>query len=163
MGSPGNDQVAAGTVVVGLDWSGGARSAVEYALREGARRGVGVDVVTVYEPLEAWSWAFVGVDTTDFAADDASAARAAHEMVNEVRTSVQDELGTSLPSTTIHVRHGRPAEVLVDAARDAEVLVVGHRGRGAVASTVLGSVGLYAVQHASCPVTVVRPRADGRG
>jgi nucleotide-binding universal stress UspA family protein len=61
---------------------------------------------------------------------------------------------------------GAPGGVLVDQSRDADMLVVGHRGRGGFRSAVLGSVGLQCVLHASVPVTVVRPgeatTADGR-
>ena len=47
------------------------------------------------------------------------------------------------------------AAVLVEEAADADLLVVGHRGHGALGSTLLGSVGLRCVLHAPCPVTVV--------
>src|SRR4051812_40487519 len=111
MTSSVSDDIAPGTVVVGLDWSNGARSAVDYALRDAARRGVGVDVVTVYEPLEAWAWAFVGVDTHDVAADDAAAESAARQVVDDVVAAVRDDLGDALPDVTVHVRRGRPAEM----------------------------------------------------
>jgi nucleotide-binding universal stress UspA family protein len=45
---------------------------------------------------------------------------------------------------------------LTEAAKGAALLVVGHRGRGAIASAMLGSVGLQALMHAHCPVTIVR-------
>jgi nucleotide-binding universal stress UspA family protein len=44
-------------------------------------------------------------------------------------------------------------------AADADLLLVGHRGLGDVASACLGSVGLQCVLHATCPLTVVRPVA----
>jgi nucleotide-binding universal stress UspA family protein len=46
--------------------------------------------------------------------------------------------------------------VLVRESEHADVLVVGHRGRGAAASRLIGSVGLSAVVHAACTVIVVR-------
>ena len=52
------------------------------------------------------------------------------------------------------------ARILVREAENAELLVVGHRGRGGVTSTLLGSVGLQCVLHAACPVAVVRDRAS---
>ena len=52
---------------------------------------------------------------------------------------------------------GSPGHVLVEQSRDADLLVVGHRGRGGFRSALLGSVGLQCVVHASVPVTVVRP------
>jgi len=57
---------------------------------------------------------------------------------------------------TIEATTGAPGPVLVDAARGADLLVLGHRGRGVMRSALLGSVGLYCVLHASCPVTIVR-------
>jgi len=51
---------------------------------------------------------------------------------------------------------GRAAQVLVDAAEGAELLVVGCRGHGGLAEALLGSVGQYCVHHASCPVVIMR-------
>ena len=58
---------------------------------------------------------------------------------------------------TVQAETGTPGHVLVDAAEGADVLVLGHRGRGAVRSALLGSVGLHCILHAACPVTIVRP------
>jgi len=52
---------------------------------------------------------------------------------------------------------GNPAKELVEQSQGADLLVLGHRGRGTFASTFLGSVGLSCVLHAHCPVTIVRP------
>ena len=52
---------------------------------------------------------------------------------------------------------GPAAKALIDQSRDADLLVLGHRGRGGFKSAVLGSVGLHCVLHATCPVTIVRP------
>ena len=51
-------------------------------------------------------------------------------------------------------------EVLGAAESPEELLVVGNRGRGELASVLLGSVGLYCVLHARSPVLVVRPPAE---
>jgi nucleotide-binding universal stress UspA family protein len=51
---------------------------------------------------------------------------------------------------------GRTAEVLVRAARGADLLVVGNRGHGGFTASLLGSVSHYCVHHASCPVLVMR-------
>jgi nucleotide-binding universal stress UspA family protein len=58
------------------------------------------------------------------------------------------------------VRYGAPAGVLVDVSHEASLLVVGSRGRGGFAGLLLGSVAQHCVQHAACPVVVVR--AGGR-
>jgi nucleotide-binding universal stress UspA family protein len=61
---------------------------------------------------------------------------------------------------TVDARTGVAWHQLAEAAKGAGMLVLGHRGRGAVASAVLGSVGLQSVLHATCPVTIVRLEAD---
>jgi nucleotide-binding universal stress UspA family protein len=57
------------------------------------------------------------------------------------------------------VVEGHPAQVMVEASRDAELLVVGSRGRGAFTGMVLGSVSQHCVQQAECPVVVVHQRS----
>ena len=62
------------------------------------------------------------------------------------------------PSVDIEpeVREGRPASLLLEEAKKADLLVVGNRGRGAVAGALLGSVSLHCVAQSPCPVVVVR-------
>jgi nucleotide-binding universal stress UspA family protein len=73
--------------------------------------------------------------------------------------SVVREYGSALANVPVEVRAvgGSPGRVLVDQSDGADLLVVGHRGRGGFRSSMLGSVGLQCVLHASVPVTVVRP------
>jgi hypothetical protein len=52
---------------------------------------------------------------------------------------------------------GSAVPALLDASARADLLVLGHRGRGQLASAMLGSVGLQCAIYASCPVTIVRP------
>jgi len=52
--------------------------------------------------------------------------------------------------------HGHPDQVLLEAAADADLLVVGSRGHGSVADALLGSVGQYCIHHAHCPVLIMR-------
>jgi nucleotide-binding universal stress UspA family protein len=85
--------------------------------------------------------------------DQTGDADGGHRQLEEVRRA-RPEL--AIVPVTIEATTGAPGPVLVDAARGADLLVLGHRGRGAVRSALLGSVGLYCVLHASCPVTTVR-------
>ena len=80
---------------------------------------------------------------------------------------ILDTVAASLerPGIVVHraLLVGRPATLIVDAARNirAGLVVVGSRGRGALASMVLGSVSAEVVDHAPCPVLVVRRPVDG--
>jgi nucleotide-binding universal stress UspA family protein len=84
--------------------------------------------------------------------------QAGRHLVDEV---VGERAGdaTAVPVTEL-AAPGAPGKVLVEQSRNADVLVVGHRGRGGARSTVLGSVGLYCVLHADVPVTIVRPASS---
>jgi nucleotide-binding universal stress UspA family protein len=63
-----------------------------------------------------------------------------------------------LPAELVHtaVVSGGPAERLIDQSKDADLLVVGSRGRGGFRGLLLGSVSQQCVSHAQCPVVVVR-------
>ena len=75
------------------------------------------------------------------------------QMVDDV---VASRNGT-LADVPVEVRAvpGHAAAVLVEQAADADLLVVGHRGRGALRSVIFGSVGMQCVLHAPGPVTVM--------
>lgn len=80
---------------------------------------------------------------------------------------VLDAAVASLDGTTLAVEravlHGRPATLIVERAAEfrAELVVIGSRGRGPLTSMLLGSVSAEVVDHAPCPVLVVRaPVAD---
>jgi nucleotide-binding universal stress UspA family protein len=149
------DGEGSGTVVVGADGSPGSRAAVEYALGDAARRGARLRVVAAAPLPEYWAMAY-GMVAPPPACELVEAARdAAQELVDEVRAARPD-LAPRV-AVSVEAGAGSPGRVLLDAAEGADLLVIGHRGRGAVGSAVLGSVGLHCVLHASCPVTVVRP------
>jgi len=63
-------------------------------------------------------------------------------------------------SVTGRLERGHPAPLLVAASEQAQLLVVGSSGRGAFVGMLLGSVSQFCLQHAHCPVVVVRGRAE---
>jgi nucleotide-binding universal stress UspA family protein len=58
---------------------------------------------------------------------------------------------------SMHVGAGGPASVLVETAKDAEMLVIGSRGLGGFRGMLLGSVTQQVIAHAPCPVVVLTP------
>ncbi len=64
--------------------------------------------------------------------------------------------GPSVAAPETRLSYGHPAQVLIDESAKADLLVVGHRGRGAFTGMLLGSVSVHCVNRAHCPVVVVR-------
>jgi nucleotide-binding universal stress UspA family protein len=58
------------------------------------------------------------------------------------------------------VAHGDVSASLIEAAKNADMLVLGSRGRGGFAGLKLGSVSSECVQHASCPVVIIKQPGD---
>ena len=127
-------------VVVGVDGSRESQAALRFALADAARRRVGVRVVAAYVPPEYWavSYGLSALPTLDeLDRDSEQVARDALAAVVEV----EPRLGR-VPTELVTLP-GPAAKALIDQSRDADLLVLGHRGRGGFKSAVLGSVGLH--------------------
>jgi nucleotide-binding universal stress UspA family protein len=137
-------------IVIGIDGSDVAKEALRYGLHEASIRGTRVRVVHAWMPTRAMPAAGPGaVAPIDI--------RPYHDAAEELlRTTVEAVAGHEAATRIECVLCESPAgAALIDNAHDAELIVVGRRGLGAVKSLVLGSVSGYVVQHATCPVLVV--------
>ena len=138
-------------IVVGVDGSAHAQRALEWAMREGALRQVEVTVMTV-NPAEASPW--TGRRLTMPA--EAEAKEQSRQAIEKAVAQAAGEIGAQQPaSVTISVFSGFPARSLIDASRDADLVVIGSRGAGGFEALVLGSISSQVVHHAACPVVVV--------
>jgi nucleotide-binding universal stress UspA family protein len=145
------DAEGTGTVVVGVDGSPESRSAPEFAYEEAARRGARLQVVAAAQLPEYWAMAY-GLTVPPPIEDIVDSVRdAARQMVDDV-VAVRSGPAVRI-EVSVDARPGTAAHVLLDAADGADLLVLGHRQRGAVRSPA----GLSYVLHARCPVTIVRP------
>jgi nucleotide-binding universal stress UspA family protein len=138
-------------IVVGIDGSHNASHALEWAMTEAAIRKAPLTVITVNSvPASYWSRAPVTLPgDQDKVAEIRKTAEAA------VADSAA-KLGASQPeSVTVTAISGFPAQTLIDASQDSDLVVVGSRGGGGFAPLVLGSVSHQVVHHAHCPVVVV--------
>ena len=138
-------------ITVGIDGSHDAHRALEWAMREAAVRHVPLTVVTVHE-VAVSGWTGQPIVFPVDQADVEKVRQAAEEMV----AKAAGQLGESQPaSVTVRAVNGFPAQELIEASRDADLLVVGSRGGGGFARLMLGSISQKMVHHAHCPVVVV--------
>jgi nucleotide-binding universal stress UspA family protein len=145
-------------VVVGVDGSPESRIAAGYALHEAALRRAELQVVAVapVPDYRSVAYGFERLPPTDEILSGVQDA--ARKLIDEV-AAVRPDAAAGVP-VTVHARIGHAGHELTEAAAGADLLIVGHRGRGALASAVLGSVGLHCILHATCPVMIVRPDAE---
>jgi nucleotide-binding universal stress UspA family protein len=142
-----------GAVVVAVDDSPQAGLAAEWGAEEAGRRGCALELVHAVD-------IGLAVPQGDFPPD------ATEQAVGEASTlldHVVARIGAGHPKLRVTARlaRGEAAEVIMQAADEAAMLVVGTRGRGGFAGLLLGSVSLKVAAHAPCPVVVVRGRAEG--
>ena len=134
-------------IVVGVDGSESSLAALRWALRQAKLTGASLDAVT--------AWAYPTGYGMGPVSDDYDFEGGAHkELADALRTVDAD-----VPVRAV-VMEGRAAEALVHQAQGADLLVVGSRGHGALAAPFLGSVSLFCVLHAHCPVLVLRDGHD---
>jgi nucleotide-binding universal stress UspA family protein len=132
-------------IVVGVD---GSESSTD-ALRSAARIAAALEC-----PLEAISvWPYPPI----FEADTAVQQELKADAQRTVDAAGAAVFGTEAPEWfTATTRRGAPTRVLIDEGDGAEMLVLGSRGHGGFVGMLLGSVSTACVQHARCPVLVVR-------
>jgi len=157
--APGADsEPVAGRIVVGVDDSEQAAAALRWALAEGALRGATVEVVHSWSPpLSALPFGATLVIPVDEAAID-SAARAS---VDELVDAALAEMDHRPPEVLRTILPGGPASTLVEVSEDADMLVVGSHGRSGLSRLMLGSVAMACVNHATCPVVIIRAVGEG--
>jgi nucleotide-binding universal stress UspA family protein len=148
-----------GHIVVGVDESDGAAAALRWALDEARRREATLDVVHAWQQfIPALVPGAVAIEP-----DRNALKAAAGELVTKM---VDNVVGPHDAKVTVRLElgEGSPADVLVKAAAEADLLVVGSRGRGGFAGLLLGSVSQQCAHHAPCPVVIVpTPKNGGEG
>jgi nucleotide-binding universal stress UspA family protein len=136
------------TIVVGVDGSDSSVSALRWALREARLRGARVRVVH--------AWSYPQVSTYHEAAHVLSvpfADEAAALLDRVVEDAAPDAGGVEIEKKVVE---SEPAPALLEAARDASMLVVGSRGLGGFSGLLLGSVSQQCAHHATCALVIVR-------
>ena len=134
-------------ITVGVDGSPESRAAAEWAAREAALRGVPLKLVHVWEPVPA-----------PMAQAPLLGAETQAHWTERVPREVAQGLRERHPGVEVSTEQlsGTPGDMLVAAAQDADLLVVGSRGLSGLGGFLIGSVGLSVVAHSERPVVVVR-------
>lgn len=140
-------------IIVGVDGSDHSRLALAWAIREAAQHHAPLTVMTVrpapVRPATRIFWAVPALP------EDSQEFEFARKALQEFTDKVANETGEKVPEITVSVSEGDPAEELIKASRDADLLVVGSRGSGGFAKLLVGSVSSQVTHHAACPVVIV--------
>jgi nucleotide-binding universal stress UspA family protein len=139
-------------ITVGIDGSSHSARALEWALKEAAITHARLTVLTVHSvAVSGWS------GNPILLPGDADDQEKAYQGAEEMTLKAIAQLGEAQPPpVTVRVVTGFPAEELIKASNDADLLVVGSHGAGGFARMIMGSVSNQVARHAHCPVVVVR-------
>jgi nucleotide-binding universal stress UspA family protein len=142
-------------IIVGIDGSDHSRRALEWAIREAAVRHAPLTVLTVQQAVVGY-WGSPVPYPGAYPGDE-DLAEHGRKTAQEETDSVLEKLGLEPRPSSITVRAvtGLPAEALLEAAADADMLVVGSRGAGGFKRLLMGSVSTQVTHHAPCPVVVI--------
>jgi nucleotide-binding universal stress UspA family protein len=89
---------------------------------------------------------------------DAPVLEKLHQAADEMAQRAADRLGDARPpSVTVRALSGFVVKELVDASKDADLVVLGTRGSSGLARVLVGSVSTEVIQHSLCPVVIVPP------
>ncbi|AXK33584.1 universal stress protein [Streptomyces armeniacus] len=159
---PGPDRTR--PIVVGTDGSDHARRAVLFALHEAQLRGVPVRAVCAYDftpdRYTAYGWMAIPNPASDVYTHMRDTAL---DDVGKTVEELRREVGGPEVEVEIVAQQGRPAEVLLEEAKHAGLLVVGSRGSGLWGRLTLGSTSTEVVHHAHIPVVVVPAKGEEGG
>jgi nucleotide-binding universal stress UspA family protein len=133
-------------IVVGVDGSEPSLKALRWAAQQARLTGATLRVLTTWEVATGTGW----VPTFPVDYDPQAVARQALD------EAVTETLGAD-PDVAVEriVKEGHAAPILLAAAKDADLLVVGSHGHGAFAGMLIGSVSEHLVRHAPCAIVVV--------
>jgi nucleotide-binding universal stress UspA family protein len=137
-------------VVVGIDGSAESAAALSWAGRYAAATGATLRAV------RAWHYPTVAGLPPE--------GKAPQQVTGEIQERMRAELDDAIAKAAVpasvqvetEVAYGHPVQVLIDESRKASLLAVGHRGHGGFTAMLTGSVAIHCVNHAACPVVVIR-------
>ena len=142
-------------ILTAVDGSAESRAAVSWAASEAALRNESVTLMHVIQPVVSWP---IGVENGAIAEWQEDTAR---DAIAQARNDLTAVMNQSRPlEVRTEVLYANAVHALVEASKDAQMIVVGSHGKGALGRLLLGSVSSGVVHHAHCPVVVVHTDED---
>jgi nucleotide-binding universal stress UspA family protein len=143
-------------VVVGVDGSAESVAALRWAARYAAATGARV------RALLAWHYPAPAGEAPVGVAPEAIRSQTDTQMHQTLDDAIAKAYaGQADPGVEKSTAYGHPAQALIEASREADLLVVGSHGHGAFTGMLVGSVSIHCVTGAHCPVVVIRGSDDG--
>jgi nucleotide-binding universal stress UspA family protein len=141
------DEISPPRIVVGVDGSDLATNALEFAIEEARLRQADLHVTYAYAVMASPVTGSTGRDYYEQVEAEAKA------FLEKIKDAAPPTAGLEVEWLGVP---GNPSEVLIEASRDATLLVVGSRGVGGFRGLLMGSVSSQCVHYSHCPVLVVR-------
>jgi nucleotide-binding universal stress UspA family protein len=143
-------------VVVGIDGSAESVRALGWAARYATATGARVQALLAWHYPDVAGQAPVGV----------APEPVRHQAEEQMQATLNEAIAkasAAQPGAEVETRlgYGHPAQVLIEASKEADLLVLGRHGRGAFTGMLVGSVSIHCVNGAFCPVVVVRAGDGG--
>ncbi len=138
-------------VVVGVDGSAPSDAAVRWAAREAVLRKLRLTLVNAVA-TPALPWPATPMPAEFSQREERASRTILDDAVRIAEDTIKDSGRAEIESQLLH---SAPVPTLVDMSKDADMVVVGARGLGAVRSVLLGSVSSGLIHHACCPVAVI--------
>ena len=138
-------------ILVAVDGSAESDAAVRWATREAVMRDADVTLMHVIAPVVV-GWPARYLQASFNESQEENARQVIEQAQKTVHTSLQD---AEPPAVRTEVPRSAVAATLINASRNAQMVVVGSRGMGGIGQVVLGSVSSGLVHYAHCPVAIV--------
>jgi nucleotide-binding universal stress UspA family protein len=138
-------------IIVGVDGSEVSRRALDWAVREAGLRGAALTVLAVHQVASNY-W----TGSPEHYPADQPVTEVMRRAAEEAVQKAVSQAGEKAPaSVTVRAVSGLPAQELVSASSDADLVVVGAHSGSGLSQMLLGSVTNKVVNHAACPVVVI--------
>jgi nucleotide-binding universal stress UspA family protein len=138
-------------IVVGVDGSPNSELALDWATGQAAALHAPLTVVAVHEVPKSYWGGIPVVGPPDQASLDKL-----HQAADEMTQRAASRLGDARPpSVTVRALSGFVVNELVDASKEADLVVLGTRSSSGLARLLVGSVSAEVIQHSLCPVVIV--------